>query len=137
MQFYTEMQVGVGSFLGSPLAGGILMSRNAKVAGDLSHARRIIVISILATAGVIALGIVLGLILPQRSGGNYLIPLLGAWAMRLWYRRVQGDYLTTRFPDSARASWWRTIGISLLVAVVLLALLFGAAYIYVVATEQA
>ncbi len=136
MQFYTEMQVGVGSFLGSPLAGGILMSRNAKVAGDPSH-RRIMIVSILATAAILALGFALGFVLPQRSGGNYLLPLLGAWGMRLWYRRVQGDYITTRFPDSARASWWRAVGISLLVAVGLLASLFGAVYIYVVATEPA
>src|SRR5437016_4668770 len=103
MKLYTEIQVAVASFLGSPIAGGILMARNESVAGRRSGGRRFLVLSVAATCALVAVGF----FLPERRAANYLGPLIGAWGMRLWYRKAQGDYLTKQFPDAIRASWWK------------------------------
>src|SRR3954466_15965942 len=49
MKLYTEMQVFVASFLGSPVAGGILMAHNASAVGAKREARRYLFISAAAT----------------------------------------------------------------------------------------
>jgi Flp pilus assembly protein TadB len=114
MKFYSETQVKLATFLGSPLAGGFLMAQNERNAGQSKRANRLFVISVAAT-------LVLFLVvwfLPKRLPGNYFIPLLCAIVVGFWYRREQGDLLTgDRFPGAVRESWWATLGYSLLVAI--------------------
>ena len=118
MKLFTQKQVTVASFLGSPVAGGLLMSHNAGATGQ-NNQTRYLYISAFATVLLLAVSA----LLPERKPGNYLLPLIAAFAMGYWYSRVQGD-LSSRFPESQRASWWLTIGISLLFVVIILAAVF-------------
>lgn len=121
MKLYSEMQVAIATFLGSPLAGGILMSHNAKAAGQEREKKNYLFLTSVATVGIL----VLAFFLPERRAGNYLIPLAASWAMRFWYQKAQSDFLGgTRFPEAKKASWWAALGIALLVVVAILALLF-------------
>ena len=107
------------------------MARNARVAGERS-AWRIWLFSVIATAALIAVGF----LLPERRSLNYLGPVIGAWGMCLWYRKAQGQFFGQQFPEAGRASWWRAIGISLLVMLGLLLLLVISAFIYPGTIEQ-
>lgn len=127
MKLYSEMQVAVATFLGSPLAGGILMSHNAKVAGQEKEKKTYLFITSAASVALL----VLAFFLPERKPGNYLIPLAASWAMRFWYQKVQADFLGgTRFPEAKKASWWAALGIALLVVLSILTLLFLALLIF-------
>jgi hypothetical protein len=121
MKLYTEMQVFVASFLGSPVAGGILMAHNASAVGERREARRHLFITAAATAALL----VISFFLPPMKSANYLGPLIVAWLMRLWFRKTQGSVIAAH-PEAARGSWWAAVGISLLVMVGLLGLLIGA-----------
>jgi succinate dehydrogenase/fumarate reductase cytochrome b subunit len=121
MKLYTEMQVFVASFLGSPVAGGILMAHNASAVGAKREARRYLFITAAATAALL----VIGFLLPPTKSVNYLGPLIVAWLMRFWFRKAQGSIIAAHL-EAARGSWWISLGIALLVAVCLLGLLIGA-----------
>lgn len=121
MKLYTETQVAVASGLGSPLAGGILMARNASVVGAKGDARRYLLTTAAATVALL----VIGTLLPPVKSANYLGPIIVAWLMRLWFRKAQGN-LVVAHPEAARGSWWVSLGIALLVTVCLLVLLIGA-----------
>ena len=120
MKLYTEMQVFVASFLGSPLAGGILMARNASVVGAKREAHHYLFITAAATAALL----VIGFLLPPMKSANYLGPIIVAWLMRFWFRKAQGSIIAAH-PEAARSSWWVSLGIALLVGVCLLGLLIG------------
>ena len=122
MKIYTEMQVATATFLGSPVAGGILMAHNARAIGQEKEKRKYLLVTAIASIALL----VVAFYLPERKPGNYLIPLVASWAMRLWYQKAQGGLMTSgRFPEATKASWWLALGISLLVAIAILALLVG------------
>jgi len=125
MKLYTEMQVFVASFLGSPVAGGILMAHNARAVGAKRQAPRYLVITAAATAALL----VIGYLLPPMKSGNYLAPLIVAWLTRLWFRKAQGDMIASH-PEAARGSWWASLGIALLVIVCLFGLLILLDFVY-------
>jgi hypothetical protein len=121
MKLYTEMQVFVASFLGSPVAGGILMAHNASAVGAKREARRHLFITAAATAALL----VISFFLPPMKSANYLGPLIVAWLMRFWFRKAQGSVIADH-PEATRGSWWVSVGISLMVMVCLLGLLIAA-----------
>ncbi len=122
MKLYTQMQVCVASYFGSPLSGGILMAHNANAVGQEKVAGKYLRITAAATVALM----VFAICLPGWNSGNYLTPFAVAWAMGFWYRKVQGDFIGSgRFPEAKRASWWSALGISLLVVIGIFALVFG------------
>ena len=117
MKFYTQMQVAIATFLGSPIAGGILMAHNAKTAG-LGNEQRVY---LGVTAVVTALLLVLALATPAAGSTHGLIPIGAALVMWLWHQKAQCELVGGgRFPNAKPASWWSALGISLLVFVGLL-----------------
>ena len=102
------------------------MSKNASAVGLSSDKRKYIIIAAVSTLGLLALGY----FLPERQPGNYLVPIMAACGMQIWYRKVQGD-LIEKFPEAKRASWWTVVGLSLLVFVGLIALIFAFATVVV------
>jgi hypothetical protein len=114
MKFYSEQQVKLATFIGSPLAGGFLMAQNERIAGQSKKGSRLFVTSVAATI----LLLFVAWLMPKRQPGNYFLPLVSAIAAGFWYRRAQGDLLAgVRFPGAVRESWWTALGYSLLVAV--------------------
>jgi len=91
------------------------MAHNANATGQ-KNKNRYLYISVAATVLLFAVASVL----PERKPGNYILPLCAAFAMGYWYRRVQGD-LNVRFPESSHASWWWTLGIALIFAIIMIA----------------
>jgi hypothetical protein len=95
------------------------MAQNARTAGQERDINRYFSISGIATLLVF----VVAFFLPKRQPGDCVLPVLYASAMGYWCQKVQGDLLTGgRFPGAVRASWWTTVGFSLLIVVFLLAL---------------
>jgi len=118
MKLFTQKQVTVASFLGTPVAGGLLMAHNANATGQ-KNKDRYLYISVAATVLLFAVAAVL----PERKPGNYILPLCAAFAMGYWYRQAQGD-LNVRFPESSHASWWWALGIALIFAIIIIAAVF-------------
>jgi len=130
MKIYSENQVRAATFLASPVAGSILMAHNAKVAGQKRWRLKFYGVSIVA----LALMFGVGYMLPDsaRHSANLILPLCAASAYTLWYKKEQRELLTEKFPDATKASWWTTIGISLLVIVAIFAVAFAVVFMAVI-----
>jgi hypothetical protein len=128
LKIFTENQVRVATFLGSPLAGGILMAHNAKVCDQRRAPIWFLVISACATALFIGAGIGVGILLHGSRGGDVLLPLVAMYAMQYWYRNVQGELLAAgKYPGAVRASWWTATGVAVSTSVCLCLLVIGIA----------
>jgi hypothetical protein len=122
MKLYSQRQVIVAAFLGSPLAGGILMAHNSRASGQGKEGRMILGITTAVSIVILLTPI------PHTKPivDRFLIPSAEASVMGIWYQKAQGDFLDGgRFPNANRGSWRVAIGISLLVAIIQLILFFG------------
>jgi len=109
-------------FLGSPIAGCILLASNFAVFGEPERGRQAIVWGLLATVAVLGIAF----LLPENFP-NSALPIGYTVALHQIAKRVQGD----RFNDyidagGVKYSHWRVLGVGFICFVVLLAVLFGA-----------
>jgi hypothetical protein len=121
-RYYSPRQILVAAFLGSPLAGGYLASRNYSVFGTSSKATVTWVVSILLFIGLLALGYVL----PKEL--NHLNPVIIALVAVGYQLHANLAFA----PEIARLqsegwvahSWWRVVGLSLAIVTAAMALIF-------------
>ncbi len=120
---YSVRSVTLGAVLGSLLAGGIVMAINYKRLGQGAAAIHAVLWSAVATAAIIAVGIMVpdeahipnaAFFVPQIIGMYYVAKSLQGSAVEA-HRREGGSL----------ASSWGAAGIGILTAVVLLGALFG------------
>ncbi len=83
--FYSPNQIALATFLGSPLAGAVLVALNYRRAGDGPAARKAVLLGAAATAVLIPLAMVLpdwfpGPVLPVAC-------VVGAWQLAGWIRQ--------------------------------------------------
>jgi hypothetical protein len=112
---YSPNQVGVAAFLASAFAGAWLMAANFRALGQPVKARN----ALWAGLGATILTIALGFILPDKFP-NVVLPLGVTFAIRAMAER----YFTAELKEHLDAggeqrSWWRVVGISLLIVTVL------------------
>jgi hypothetical protein len=116
-RFYTPVQIAVGAFLGGLIAAGIMAAANFRALG-WRHPQLAIIGSVLATVGMFYFGQRFPEIPILVSTGLMTLIVYGlarpAFAVALERHRGSGGPV---------ASWWRVIGIALLCAVVIGALL--------------
>jgi hypothetical protein len=127
---YTVHQITVATFLGSGIAGAWLAASNFNAVDQPIKARRWIWIGIAATVALLAISFVL----PDRFP-NFILPLAFAFGAR--------SVATTEFGWILRdhekmggdlRSWWKVVGIALLVCAILLAAAFAVMVVYELAT---
>jgi hypothetical protein len=123
MKIYTQQQVRVATILGSPIAGSILMAHNEKLVGHKDKRLILYAVSVAALAVMFVIGYVFRNM--TSSSGNILFPLLAGWGYSSWYQKTQGDFLTAKFPEAVKASWWSALGVALLVVVAIFIIIFG------------
>jgi hypothetical protein len=125
-RLYTENHVALAAFLGSPLAGSMVLAVNFARLGRQTAALGSLLLGTLATVVLFALATVL----PLPSGSGVLLGLGYAFLMRLIAKRVQGEELAAHVKTGgAIASGWSAAGISIVALVaqvaVIVALVVG------------
>jgi len=114
--------IGLATFLGSLLAGGLLMAMNFRALGQPEKARKTILYSIAAFAGVIVVMFVLPESIP---GVVFLIPQVVAM-VQLAKQYQQSQINERRMRGIPTRSNWAAAGISLLVFLALMLLAIAA-----------
>jgi len=106
-RYYTDAQVAVGAFLGSPLVGGYLVSRNRRLLGLPGRALGPLLAGVLALLFLAGLGFIV-----QGRIGRSLADLCAAVLFGLYARRRFGAAIAlARAQGGRRYSWWRLAGV--------------------------
>ena len=130
-KLYSVVAIDVATFVGTWLAGSILISRNYSRLGDLNAARKALVVGI---AGTIALGVVIfSIVVPERA--DRLVGLVSEFVqvatIHHFTSRFQGAALKSHAASGGDFfSRWRALGIGLLVLPAVIALLIGLAIMF-------
>jgi hypothetical protein len=120
IRYYTPGQVLLACLIGSPIAGGWLMARTFRWAGDRKKEKATLIICITVTAAAISLGF----FLPVKGSGT---PIAGAIAGMMFQsaKKYLGPAIEERAGDGTKGSWWAAAGVGLLCLISILAILVG------------
>jgi hypothetical protein len=120
-RLYSPVHVAWATFLGSPIAGCILMAINYWRLGEPKSGRLAIVYGVVASSCLCALGF----FLPERFP-NSILPIAFTWGMYGIAKSLQGDSMNRHINNGGlKASGWRATGVGLLCLVGILVLLFA------------
>jgi hypothetical protein len=114
-RLYSAQQVAVATFIGGPIAGCLLLGSNYGALGKPSQRLQVIVMGAVATAGVLALALVL-----PKNFPNSIVPVAYTIALRSFAKTVEGPT-----PPTVRQSWWKAVGIGFASLIMLLVLFVG------------
>jgi len=118
---YTPGQVGFATFLGTVLAGGLLLSANDRASGNPGRARQTLLLGI----GFTVATFVVAFFLPDNFP-NIVIPLATTFAMRSWAQQRRAEWVR-QHGEPEKQSAWRALGIGVLCLVLMVVLIFGSA----------
>jgi hypothetical protein len=122
---FTPVQAAVATFLGSPLPGLYLLSRNYRAAGQARNARFMLIVGGVVTT----LLIVLAINLPDGTPHS-LLPIISTVCVHQMAAMGQGPLLGQHALQGGKtASWWAAIGYGLLGMIVVLAVLLVVALV--------
>ena len=106
---YSPQAVGLATFLGSPIAGGIIMAMNYRRLGRLASGRIAIVGGLIATAALVGLGFAL----PEHSPA-FLTAILPFLVMFQVAKQLQGEAVERHRRSGGKiASMWKASAIGL------------------------
>jgi hypothetical protein len=121
---YSPGQVAGAAFVGSPIAGCILLASNFSLFGAPDQRRRALIGGILATIAVIALGFFLPPDFP-----NAVMPAAYTTALLYFANRTQASDIEAFIASGgSKHSHWRVFGIGLFWMLVVVILLFTVIY---------
>lgn len=124
-RLYSPKQIAVATFLGSPLAGGWFMATNYRELGQEALATQAVWWGI---AGAIVL-MFIAFLLPDNFP-NSPLPIACAVGMHaLAESKLGGPIKEHRAAGGPLFSWWRVVGIALLCALILVAVVFAVLFI--------
>lgn len=123
-KLFSPTHVGVATFLGSPLAGAIIMAVNYARLGRAQAARTAVVLGAIGTGLLVAVGFALPDEVPSSGLG-----IAGLAVMSLVARKMQSAAFEEHIRRGGKkASGWNAAGVGALCVVAMLAVIFG--YIY-------
>ena len=121
---YSPRQIFAASFLGSPIAAAWFIHRNFMTLGHESRGLRTLWLGLAATVAVL----VAGFFLPKNFP-NVLVPLAYSIAINQYALFLfKAPYVAHLIAGGRTGSWWRVIGVSLLVLLTILGVLFAIAF---------
>ena len=121
-RYYSALQIGIATLVGGPLAGGYLASRDYALFGEPDKGRVVIIVSCIIIVGLIYIGSVLPERTP-RSGLAFIVAI----AYRAYASYALEPAIAHRKSEGwLQYSWWRTLGLSLLFLVAILAIAVAA-----------
>ena len=117
-QLYSVWAVVLATFLGSPLAGGVVMSINCRRLSQPNVARDILLWTAILTVGSLLLG---GLIPQEMRLVEALLVGLQVFIMYFLAARLQGRAIALHLQQGGEmASYWSVVGIGIVCGIVLL-----------------
>ena len=116
-RYYTPWQIGIGTFLAGPLAGGYFLSRDHQLFGDTKKAQVTLLVSCILVVGLITVGA----LLPKGGSGAVLGGAVAGMYRWLASGAVDSEISRRRTEGWTAYSWWRVVGISLAILVGMLA----------------
>ena len=125
---YTDKAVGVATYLGGPLVGGYLLSRNFKILGEEDKARNAIFL------GLILFFIIFELLFLVPDSiinkiPNTIIPGIYTLIFYFLFKKYQDEKVKTYLKEGGgKASGWKIFGISIIGLILTLAYIFARAY---------
>lgn len=124
-RLYALGGIGLATFVGSPIAGGLLIAANYRALGQPGKAPATLVLFLLASVAVLALALVVPESVPNAA---FIVPqLLVTLAVARW---LQGDAIRAHQARGGQMhSNWRAFGWSVLVAVGMLAALVAVMFL--------
>lgn len=120
-QLYSPNQIAIGAFLGSPLAAGWLAAHNYRAMRQPQDAGRALGLGIIATIVVMALAYYL-----PESVPSVVLPI--AYCVGIYQladSKFKAVIAAHRTAGGTMRSSWRVVGIGLLCALVVVAVMFG------------
>ena len=127
-RLYSVGQIVLGTFLGAPLAGCLLLAQNYRVLGRSTA----VLITMLAGVASTALLLGLALVLPDNFP-NMALPVASCFALRQIAIHLQGERISTHQSlGGKKRSWWIvvTIGAACLI------LIFGVIFVIVLVGDS-
>jgi hypothetical protein len=126
-RLYSLNQIAVATFLGTPVAGAWLTARNQETLGRAQESSRTWTIGIATTL----LLLVVSYLLPDRFP-NSVLPLACALGFRALAEARFGPAISAHRNAGGRwFSWWQVVGIGLLCALILVAVVLVIAYVLI------
>jgi hypothetical protein len=124
-RLYSPKQIAVATFLGSPLAGGWFVATNYRELGQDALATQSIWWGI---AGAIVM-MFIAFLLPDNFPNSVLPIACAAGVYSLVESKLGGAIKEHQAAGGPLFSWWRVVGVSLLCALILVAVIFGVLFI--------
>ena len=118
---FSDLQIAVATFIGAPIAGGLLLAQNYRTLGKVSSAWQTLIIGFVSTIIVFFIGF----LLPENFP-NAVLPMAYTIAMRQLVKYLQGDVIANQ-----KGSWAVTVGVAIGCLVLIMALVFGAIVLFV------
>ncbi|MFT6908979.1 MAG: hypothetical protein ACJAS1_005686 [Oleiphilaceae bacterium] len=129
MKLYSQRAVSIATYIGGPLAGGILIRRNFINLGRVESGKRALFISLISTI-LLFTGIFL---IPEQiieKVPNMIIPLVYTAIITLIAGRLQGDQLKRHDEQGGQFySLWKSTGIGTLNMLLILVVFLGFVYL--------
>ena len=127
-RYYTPWQVGVGTILGGPLAGGYFASRDHQLFG----AGRKAAITLIASCVLLVVLLGIGALLPKGASGTVLAAVVAGIYRQYAASAFDSEITRRRTEGWTPQSWWRVVGLSLAILIGMLA----CAYVVLLAVAQ-
>jgi hypothetical protein len=130
-RLYSPQQIGLGAFLGAPIAACWFLARNYRHLGNDEAANQSLVWGTLSTIAILAICFFLPDGFP-----NQLIPIAYTVGLLQLAKKLQGDAVAKHIAAGGRlGSSWEVAGVGLLCLVVILAIIFGVVF-FILPVEQ-
>jgi hypothetical protein len=120
-KLYSPGQVASAAFLGSPIAGCLLLSANFRVLAKPRERAQAIVGGVVSSAALFAIAFAL-----PKSTPNYLLPVVASGAMRAIATKTQGPAFDAHLAAGGRRqSNWKVAGLTLACLVGVMVIIVG------------
>jgi hypothetical protein len=121
IKLFSQAQVSLATFLGSPMAGALLIRRNHQALGHGKAAQQSLIVGLVGTTIVL----VAGFFLPDNVP-NLVLPIASLLAVQQWYKQGQEHLFKAHVANGGqKGSWATAIGIGVLLLIVIMAIIIG------------
>lgn len=125
-KLFSVGQMTVATFIGSPIAGCLLLARNYRNLGKKDAAFNSFAVGLLSTIFVF----IIAFSLPEKFP-NFVLPMAYTIGMREGLKYLQGDVIAAYEAQEEKASWLIAIGVGIGCLILVTALAIGVVFLLI------
>ena len=131
VKLYSKAQVSLAAFLGLPIAGAILIGKNARSMGNRKAGRQSVAVGALGTVTVLTMACFL-------PGFTLILPIANVLGVQQWYKQTQEAAFKDHIAQGGeRGPWAVPIGLGMVVLILMAAIIyFGIVMLVVLAWSK-